>query len=63
MYISLFNGDGRGTVVSAGGAVSFFLGDCCGVEGDCADMGVRFFFTVFETLRTSDGIGSAFHLS
>ncbi len=23
--------------MSVGGAVSFFLGDCCGVEGDCAE--------------------------
>ncbi len=30
VYISLFNGNGRGTVVSVGGAVSFFLGDCHG---------------------------------
>ncbi len=47
----------------AGGTVSFFLGDCCGVEGDWANMDVQFFFTAFGTMRTSDGIESAFHLS
>jgi hypothetical protein len=50
-------------VVSVGGMVSFFLGDCRGFEGDCADMDAPFFFTAFGTMRTPDGIGSAFHLS
>ncbi len=44
-----------------GSAVSFFLGDRCGVEGDCAKMDACFFFTAFGTMRTLDGIGSAFH--
>ena len=56
------NGDGRGTVVSVGGA-SFFLGDCCSVEGDCANMDVHFFFTAFGKMRTLGGIGSVFYLS
>jgi hypothetical protein len=46
--------------VSVGGAISFFLGDCCGVEGDCAVMDAHFFFTAFAIMRTSDGIGGAF---
>ncbi len=46
-----------------GGAVSFFLGDRCSVEGDCANMDEHFFFTAFGTMRTLDSIGSAFHLS
>ncbi len=49
--------------MSVGSMVSFFLGDCCGVEWDCADMDVHFFFTAFGKMRTLDGIGSAFHLS
>jgi hypothetical protein len=49
--------------VSVGSAVSFFLGDHCGVEGDCANMDACFFFKAFGTMRTLDGIGSAFHLS
>ncbi len=49
--------------MSVGSAVSFFLGDCCGVEGGCAHMDARFFFTAFRKTRTLDGIGSAFHLS
>ncbi len=48
--------------MSVGGGVSFFLGDCCNVERDCADVDARFFFTAFRTLRTSDSIGSAFNL-
>ncbi len=49
--------------MSVCGAVSFFLGDHSGVKRDRADMDARFFFTAFGTMRTSDGIGSAFHLS
>ncbi len=49
--------------MSVGSAVSFFLGDHCGVEGDCANMDACFFFKAFGTMRTLDGIGSAFHLS
>ena len=48
--------------MSVGGAVSFFLGDCYGVEGECANMDARLFLTAFGTMRTSDGL-SAFHLS
>ncbi len=48
---------------SVGSAVSFFLGDCCGVEGDCTDMDAHFFFTAFGKMRTLEGIGSAFYLS
>ncbi len=44
-------------------AVVFFMGDCHGVEGDCAAMDAHFFFTAFGTMRTLDRIGSAFHLS
>ncbi len=43
--------------MSVGGAVSFFFGDPCGVEGDCAKMDADFFFTLFGTMRTSDSIG------
>ncbi len=49
--------------MSVGGAVSFFIGDCCGVEGDCTDMDACFFHTAFRMMRTLDGIGCAFHLS
>ncbi len=49
--------------MSVGGVVSFFLGDRHSVEGDCANMGARFFFTAFGMMRTLEGIGSAFHLS
>ncbi len=49
--------------MSVGGAVSFFLGDPCGVEGDCMDMDAHFFCTAFGTMRTLDGIRSAFYLS
>ncbi len=49
--------------MSVGGAVSFFLGDCYGVEGECANMDACFFYTAFWTMRILDGIGSAFHLS
>ncbi len=49
--------------MSVVGAVSIFLGDHCGVEGDCTTIEVHFFFTAFGTMRTSDGMGSAFHLS
>jgi hypothetical protein len=49
--------------VSVGSAVSFFLGNRRGVEGDCVNMDACFFFTVFGTMRTLDSIGSAFHLS
>ncbi len=49
--------------MSVGSAVSFFLGNCHGVEGDCADMDACFFFTAFGKMRTLEGIGSAFHLS
>ncbi len=34
--------------MSVGIAVSFFLGDCCGVEGDCANMDAHFFFSIWE---------------
>ncbi len=49
--------------MSVGSTVSFFLGDCCSVEGDCADMDARFFFTAFGKMRTPDSLGSSFHLS
>ncbi len=37
--------------MSVGGAVSFFMGNCCSVEGD-----VHFFFTAFGTMRTLDSV-------
>ncbi len=49
--------------MSVGRAVLFFLGDNCGVEGDCADKDAHFFFTAFGKMRTLDGIGRALHLS
>ncbi len=49
--------------MSVGGAVSFFLGDCCGVEGDCTKMYAHFFFTAFGTMMTLNSIESSFHLS
>jgi hypothetical protein len=49
--------------MSVGGAVSFFLVDRPGIEGDCADMDVHFVFTAVGKMRTLDSIGYAFHLS
>jgi hypothetical protein len=49
--------------VLVGVGVSFFLGDHCSVDGDGTNMDARFFFTAFGTMRTSDSIGSAYHLS
>jgi hypothetical protein len=43
--IFLFKGNVKGKVVLVGGAMSFFFGDCGGVDGNGAAMEARFFFS------------------
>ncbi len=63
--------------MSVGGAMSFFFGDCGGVDGNGAAMEAHFFFTAMDALffltdlgrslfiverMTSEGMVCAFHL-